>query len=259
MCLQYFIRASHQFSFGPSSLLVTLHSHRSNFAVFEMNIAYFRWQEDENVVDITLQFVCEQSVVNKVFNFKRQTAELIESTLNRIRTNVEKEVQKKAKTKKVKKKKEVEEATVIADIKEAPPAADNASVTVAIINANGDALTGITWTEFFIDQPALHKTTVLRVRNVDYSIAFNYPYVARLDLPACILVGYDCYPTKLELQFTSRDECEFVWYKGLPKPNHEGAVKDIKWTPCGEGYIYRVQADDAGHKFKVKMPILIYL
>lgn len=215
-------------------------------------IAYFRWQHDEAVVDITLQFVCEKSAVNKAFNFKRKTDELIDSTLNRIKTNVDKEVQKKANTKKGKsKKKDSDEALANNENNDVTTTAANNVVTVAILNDSGEVLSGITWTDFFITQPDLHKTAVLRVKNIDYAIAFNYPYVARVDLPTCILVGYDCFPTKLDLQFTSRQECEFVWYKGLPKPNHEGAVKDIKWSKCGDGYIYRVQADDAGHKLKV--------
>lgn len=214
-----------------------------------MNTAYFRWQDDDGVVDITLHFECEQPPVNKAFNFKRKADELIATTLNRIKTNVEKELQKKANTKKAKSKKK--DGDEVSGEKKQQPAHGNDVVVVSLLNATGDVITGINWTELFINKPELHRNAVLRVKDVDYAIAFNYPYVGRIDLPINILVGYDCFPAKLDLQFTSSEECSFVWYKGLPKPNHENAVKDIKWTQCGSGYIYRVQAEDVGYKLKV--------
>lgn len=236
-------------------------SSRNRSPIIKMNTAYFHWQDADGVVDITLHFVCEHPPVNKVFNFKRQVDELIDTTLNRMKANVDKEVQKKAKSGKAKsnKKKKASdgEATTagaaVCD-EEKPPASDDAeeaAVKVLLLNATGDVITGISWTELFIGQPELHRQAVLRVKNVDFALAFNYPHVSRIELPTCLLVGYDCFPTKLDLQFTSRDECDFVWFRGLPKPNHENAVKDIRWTRCGEGYIYRMQPEDAGHKFKV--------
>lgn len=219
-----------------------------------MNTAYFRWQNNENVVDITFLYVCEQSAIKKVFNFKRPIIELVDVTLKRMNTNVEKEISKRSKTKKAKpNKKASAESKPETDTDSKPAADDTDDGKVFLVNAIGESILGIDWTELFINNPDTYRNAVLRVRNADYFLAFNYPYVGRLDLPTCIMVGFDCFPTKLEVQFTSTDECAFKWYKGLPRPNNEGAIKDINWTQCGNSFIYNVRAEDVGHKIKVSL------
>lgn len=219
-----------------------------------MNTVYFRWQESDGVVDITFQFNLDVPSVNKAFNFKRPIDELVDLTLNRMKTNVDKEIQKRSKVKKTKPKKtnqpdgqpETEESV---DARPAEETIQNLKVT--LVNTAGEPITGITWTDLFLTNPELGKSAILRVKVVDYVLAFNYPYVGRVDMPTSIMVGFDCFPSKLEFQFTTREECEYRWYKGLPKPNHENATKDIKWIQCGEQFIYVPKAEDIGHKLKV--------
>lgn len=217
-----------------------------------MNTAYFRWQDDEGVVDITFLYVCEQPAIHKVFNFKRKIDELVTTSLNRMKTNVEKEISKKSKVKKAKPNKKVSDKTTSETDKNAKPVPDEiGTVAVSLLNASAEPISGIDWTEMFINNPEAYRNAVLRVNNLDYFVAFNYPYVGRLDLPACIMVGFDCFPSKFDVQFSTRDECEFKWYKGLPKPGNEGAIKDINWAQCANSFIYNVQAEDVGHKIKV--------
>lgn len=221
-----------------------------------MNTVYFRWQESEDVVDITFQFNIEAPPVNKAFNFKRPVEELVDTTLNRMKTNVDKEISKRSKVKKVKPKKSGQPADsqpgeIIVD-GHGPPDDAIENLKVVLLNASGAPIIGITWTELFVTNPAMAEGAVLHVKNTDYALAFNSPYVARVEVPTSMMAGYDCFPSKLEFQFTSREECEYRWYKGLPKPNHENATKDIKWSQCGDQFIYEVKADDVGHKIKVK-------
>lgn len=220
-----------------------------------MNIAYFRWQESDGVIDITFQLNIDVPTVNKSFNFKRPVSELVDITLNRMKTNVDKEIQKRSKVKSVKTKKTKK---VEADQSKQPEAEGEGSaeeniqnLKVLLVNSTGEPITGITWTDLFVTTPELSKNAILRIKIFDYALAFNYPHVGRVDMPTSIMVGFDCYSTKLEFQFTTRAECEYKWYKGLPKPNHENAVKDIKWTQCGDEFIYKPKTEDLGHKLKV--------
>lgn len=73
--------------------------------VLRMNEAYFKHLQDEGKIAISFRYIQdinENKRLDRVFNFVRDVTENIEVSLNRIRSNLEKELTKKSK-KKVKK------------------------------------------------------------------------------------------------------------------------------------------------------------
>lgn len=69
--------------------------------VFEMNEAYFKHLQTEQKIAISFRFVSEfeGKKIDRIFNFSRDIEENIDITLNRIKSNVEKEFAKKTKRK----------------------------------------------------------------------------------------------------------------------------------------------------------------
>lgn len=74
----------------------------NNNKVLRMNEAYFKHIISEKKVHITFRFVNESLKSDRMFNFVRDETENIDTALNRIKSNLEKEFNKKNK-KKVKK------------------------------------------------------------------------------------------------------------------------------------------------------------
>ena len=74
----------------------------NNNKVLRMNEAYFKHIISEKKVHITFRFVNESLKSDRMFNFVRDETENVDTALNRIKSNLEKECNKKNK-KKVKK------------------------------------------------------------------------------------------------------------------------------------------------------------
>lgn len=92
------------------------------------------------------------------------------------------------------------------------------------------------------------KLSKLKVCDQEFSMAYNYPYVAELTMPLTILVGFDCYPATFKVEFTEREKCLFQWYRSKPSPDKSHPV----WDKCEEeSFFYRVKESDLNHKLKV--------
>lgn len=77
-------------------------SYRSYKQKFNMNTIYFRHQDAEKQFQINFRYVNRGFGIDRVFNFIRSENEKVNSCLERIRTNVEKEFAKKIKKQKKK-------------------------------------------------------------------------------------------------------------------------------------------------------------
>lgn len=80
-----------------------------------MAVAHIRRHADAANFELVFRYQNSDVGVDRVFNFQRSVGETIMSTLNRIRTNVEKEHNKKLKKTKKGKKSETETSTTDAN------------------------------------------------------------------------------------------------------------------------------------------------
>lgn len=202
--------------------------------IVNMAVVHFRRHADASTFDLVFRYQNPVFGVDRVFNLQRNLGETICTTLNRIKTNVEKEHNKKLK--KLKKEKKGENSNFSNEF------------DVDFLIEKSDTTT---WFDVFanVDDHEF-KTNKLIVGEQEFPVAYNHPYVNQLTMPSVILVDYDCYPAKFDVIFTERDKCTFEWYKGLPIENKD--VSNIVWTKCEQdGFFYRVQPSDIRHHLKV--------
>lgn len=202
-----------------------------------MAVAYIRRPAGANDFEIVFRYQNPEIGVDRVFNFNRNISENVASTLNRIKTNIEKEHDKKLNKKNKKTKKG----------KDAQSLGSTQTEVDLLIEKNEST----TWSELLENiNDHNFKESKLKVFGQEFTIAYNYPYVSQLALPSVLLVGFDCYPAKFEVGFTERNKCSFDWYKGLPSENKNDL--DIVWEKCEQnGFFYKVQQRDLCHKLKV--------
>lgn len=218
-----------------------------------MAVAYIRRHGNASNIEIVFRYNNPQIGIDRVFNFQRNITETISSSLNRIKTNVDKEFSKNLK-KKSKKSRSVAAAS------DATSSAPSPSSQLPMPPREVDLLTeqdsrdaSTTWSDLLanVDQHEFNGSK-LTVFGQEFTLAYNFPYVSQITMPTVILVGFSCYPSKFEVEFTARDECQFEWYRGRPTQNKKDA--EIEWNKCEqEGFFYNVQSNDLQHKLKVQI------
>lgn len=209
--------------------------------IVDMAVAYIRRPADAATFELVFRYQNQNVGIDRVFNFQRSVSESIASTINRIKTNVEKEHNKKLKKMKKNMKKSKADSTTTGSAS-ASDNSDQINVDFAIEKSEST-----TWSEIFANADDHEfKTIKLKIVGQEFSVAYNLPYVNQVDLPSVIIVGYDCYPSKFEVVFTDRDKCTFEWYRG------SNVDSDVAWSKCEqEGFFYNVQPSDLRHKLKV--------
>lgn len=215
---------------------------------YSSNIAYFQWQQDKNIVNITLNYIDETTRIKKLFNFQRQADESIDISLNKIKLKIVKYLGQKlaVRVKADKNKGSAESFAITNQLEETIN-----QLEVQLLNENDQELRDIDWLNIFQENPNTIYRSKLKVGDENYKLAINYPCVNGAKLPSCIMVGYECYPSNLEFRFTSKDECEFTWYRGVKKSKASNNIQGIKWEPCGSSLYYYVQPQDVDHWLKV--------
>lgn len=202
----------------------------------KMKRAYIRRQDGEENIILTFNLMQAEHRISKIFNFKRSFEEPISSTIQRIRTNYEKEFKKKNRPKKKKGETEVVRPTPVDDI------------PVEVLHYEQPVSVEQTWKYLFSDSSIDPENLVLKVIDQHFDIKYNYPFIDALKLPTCILSGYDCYPSQCSVIFADVDECLFEWYR-----SKQDAKKQFKhWEKCGESFLYRVKDEDVNHHIKVR-------
>lgn len=205
------------------------------FSNSKMKSAYFYRQEgDERFI---LTFHLNHDRFNREFKFNRNFAETISATIQRIRTNFEKEFKKKNKLK----KKNSESIGLLID-----------SLTVEVLNCGKPLSTELTWQNLFNESNINPNDLVLQVIDQQYQVKYNYPYIESIKLPKIILTGFNCYPSKCAVSFTTVDQCKFEWFK--LKENSQ-----TEWEKCGDEFFYHVKVDDLNHFLKVYIFISQFL
>lgn len=200
--------------------------------------AYIRRLTDKNAVQIQLYYINPEHRMKRIFTFERGLDERIEDSIERMQSKVLSAVAKKV-------------GTRFASDPSFYDTVLNNQLEMKLFNQHGEEVEGTNWTELLELPNNVLDQFMLRLHRIEYTLTVNYPYVINAEMPTSIMVGYDCYPSKLELQNTSRDECLYRWYKGMPRRTHPKDLTGIHWIECGQDFAYRVQQDDIDHKLKV--------
>ncbi|KAG8239394.1 hypothetical protein J437_LFUL018247, partial [Ladona fulva] len=169
-----------------------------------MSNAYVRYEEGSDRFNFS--FNLEYKHVNRQFNFNRSVSETINDFVSRISTNISKALDKK------KKKEKGQCATSGID-----------SDGLVKLLRDGVPLPSDTKCGEIIREDGLQ----LIVCDKMYGIVFNPPWVRSLVLPDSILADFPAYPSKIELEFASRD---------------------FSWSPIGEGFFYTPTSNDIGSR-----------
>lgn len=127
---------------------------------------------------------------------------------------------------------------------------------VAIVDEHGESVTDKNWADLIADGDDLSKLK-LKISDQEYDMVLNGPYISFIELPTTIMVDDDCYPSKILLENTTKEECTYKWYKGIPPVVDDQVViyepidNLIKWKECSNSFFYSVTKEDIGHKLKV--------
>lgn len=216
----------------------------------KMAVAYIRRHGNESSIEILFRYNNPQIGIDRVFNFQRNITETITSSLQRIKTNVDKEFSKKLK----KTKKSKKGAVASEGSSSSPPPSSEVPVPPREVDLCTEPIerdASTTWLDLLanVNQHEF-KGSKLTVFGQEFMLAYNYPYVSNITMPTVILVGLNCYPSKFEVEFTEREKCHFEWYRG--RPPQPKTNTDIEWIKCEqEGFFYNVQLKDLQHKLKV--------
>ncbi|KAJ8979548.1 hypothetical protein NQ317_017696 [Molorchus minor] len=85
---------------------------------------------------------------------------------------------------------------------------------------------------------------VLKVREKDYNVIVNSPWVDTIELPLSILANFPVYSSKFETVYTDKDQpATFTWFK---------SSNQVEWTEAGHEYIFTPTNEDVGCYLKLK-------
>ncbi|KAF4518026.1 hypothetical protein B566_EDAN009259 [Ephemera danica] len=196
--------------------------------------AYFRWQEEAAVFNFSFHLDSKEHGVSRNFNFSRQVTETMGDFQNRVKSSLDKTLSKKKKKKKA-----------------AETDSRGSEINVHFL-LNGES----------VDTGAICKDVIfqggviMRLFTEEYHIHVNAPWISLLSLSDSILAGFPTYPSKLEMEFTDKNNCEFTWYRsvGAPPPAQKTKNKEdtLTWVEVGHDYCYTPSADDIACFLKLK-------
>uniref|UniRef100_U5ETA8 Putative glucose-repressible alcohol dehydrogenase transcriptional effector ccr4 n=1 Tax=Corethrella appendiculata TaxID=1370023 RepID=U5ETA8_9DIPT len=213
-----------------------------------MNIVYLKQVPNEEQCHFHFRLINKSMGIDRVFNFSRNLNENINACVDRMQSNIAKEFNKKTKKRNNKKQKKIQ----------TPSQSDGAATTSQAIEIPEISLKFLNESEEIRDQQLcdliedikINSKIILEIIDEKFQINYNCPWINLIALPTSILAGFYVYPSKLELQFADKDECEFIWYSGvMPKSNNQN---EIIWEQKCDKFTYSVSADDIGKHLKLK-------
>ncbi|XP_066157829.1 2',5'-phosphodiesterase 12 [Euwallacea fornicatus] len=176
---------------------------------FNMEKAYLRHSPNGEYFDLTFKLPVNENS-SRAFNFSRKLNETVETFLSRVKTNVEKVVNKK---------------------KKKTPVSDLQPVSATLLINKSPVAENQTCQEIFKQGESIE----LIINNKTFSVIINSPWVITLELPTSILATFPTYPSKFETLFTNLNLSEFVWFK---------SKDNVHWDEVGRNYIYVPRNED---------------
>lgn len=192
------------------------------------NKCYFRYIQQEDKVDISLLLEVKGSM--RQFNFSRKSSESLQDLLGRIKTNIEKVMNKGIKNKMSK---------------------ENYGCNIEFYDGKNEIINEkSTCKELF----TMSGPVKLKLSDNTYEVVFNPPWVLRVNLPESILAGFPVYPEHFETQYIIHEKCIFKWYKGCVSNDTGKAPNDQHslWELTGNNFVYTPNAQDIGMKLKLE-------
>lgn len=100
--------------------------------------------------------------------------------------------------------------------------------------------------------------TEVIINDSPYKVVVNPPSVSHISLPKLIMSDFLAYP-KVTLEFCSKDDCIFKWYRQIMKVSTKDLenddsiiqVKNKYWKLIYQGFIYHTTESDVGCKLRV--------
>lgn len=197
---------------GVAHLQSLRHRHAVPKFLFAMDTAYFRARAESAAVQINFHYVNPKLQLDRVFNLQRSLTETLESCLNRIRSNLEKELLKKRGRNKKKK-------VVPADASATPEAESQLepepAVSLVQLMRDNHPVDGQTLLQDVLDAcpPIGPSGLLLDIFGVQFGVSCNLPWVNQIVLPTSMMDGYFVYPTKLDMECAELRDCGFEWFR----------------------------------------------
>lgn len=216
------------------------------FTVFDLNFdqfrkmcslptVYVRQYEKEETMKINFEFG-SSDFPSKNFSFMRLKEERLESTLSRMKWKIQSSVLKKVS----KKKKLVQDDVPL------PP------LNIILMK------NGLKVEENSKNIDAWTPDTEVIINDASYKILVNPPTVTQLSLPKFIMADFLVYP-RVILQFCSKEDCIFKWYRQIPKDSINNLQNDANvvqvqndyWKLISQGFLYLASKSDIGCKLRI--------
>lgn len=195
--------------------------------IMNSNKCYFRYIQQDEKVDIT--FLLDVKGSPRQFNFSRKPSESLQVLLTRMKTNIQKAIDKGNKKKK------------------GNP--DGEMLHIEFYDSNNVLMNeNITCNDLF----NMKGPIKLKMSGNFYEVIFNSPWVVSINLPQSILAGFPVHPLNFETQYAKQEKCTFNWYKGLPLNEKGNSISEqhIHWELTGNKFIYTPETHDVGMKLK---------
>ncbi|CAL1300296.1 unnamed protein product [Larinioides sclopetarius] len=193
--------------------------------------------EDEKKMKILFNLALPD-LPERTFTFLRSKEEKLEVTLSRMKLKILEAVSKNLNKRKKKKNSETVDEHDSQFPLNLSLLKDGESIDNELMNMNA-------WTE----------NVQLKINDRVYDIVENPPSVLHLSLPKNIMSGFPVYP-KVELEYCSKEQCDFIWYKNISKSekssvNKTANIQCENWLILSENYFYVAKKTDVGCKLKV--------
>ena len=228
---------------GPSSALCSIYRRASRFTnslltkptkefPSKSNMkAYIRTQKEDRV-EIKFRYVDSNLGLDRWFSLNRSVDDSVQQIKERIVTNIDKACLKYRKKNKLKKS---PESAVSEEFK--------LDVT---ITENNEVLCS----ELACRELLAMQNVAIVVNGQCFHLDIDPPTVKTLKLPASIMAGYSVYPSKLEVEYCTPNQCEFKWFK-CHAPTAPVGESDV-WTQVGTGLTYTTSNLDIGSWLKLE-------
>lgn len=193
--------------------------------------AYIRTKNEERV-DIQFQYVDSNLGLDRWFNFNRSLDDSVQQIKERIIANIDKACQKYKKRK----------------LKKNPTGdMDEFKLDVEVMQ-NSEIIAPEVPCRKILTMP----NVFIVVNGQSYHLDINPPTVKTLKLPNSIMAGYPVYPSKLEVEYCTVFDCEFLWFKTNELVDMAPEAHSENWIQVGTGFSYTTSNCDIGNWLKVK-------
>lgn len=155
--------------------------------------AVVRLFKNEDRMEIQFNYTNPLRGLNRLFSLKRLLDESVQQLVDRININIEKASEKHLR--KMKKK-------------NSGPTMEELKIDIKIIH-NGQPVDPTTSCRSVLEMPGVQLVLGEQI----YQLDIEPPIVANLKLPSSIMAGFPVYPSKLEVENCSTDQCSISWFR----------------------------------------------